>query len=255
MSFPDSAAAAITASSLHVIRGRGRRAVTTLHPIDFSLPAGSITGLIGPSGAGKTTLMRALIGTQRYAGEATVLGEPAGSPSLRGRIGYATQQASIYDDLTVAANLSYFARLSMSTSQSSVQDRVTDTLQKLGMADYANRPCTALSGGQRGRVSLGCAIINRPEVIILDEPTVGLDPLTRENIWEHLHSLAAAGATLIVSSHVLDEATHCDSMLLLREGKLLRHSTPADLLATTGASTLDEAFLTIIRTTPQGQDS
>jgi ABC-2 type transport system ATP-binding protein len=211
--------------------------------LSFAVPAGQVTGLLGPSGSGKTTLLRALVGVQRVrSGGVTVLGEPAGSPALRSRVGYVTQAPSVYDDLTVRENVRYFASL-YGMGAREADAAVAD----VGLADAAGQLVADLSGGQRGRASLACALVGSPEVLVLDEPTVGLDPVLRVELWERFHALAAAGTTLIVSSHVMDEAGRCDRLLLLRDGQLIADSTPAQLRADGRSEDLEEAFLNVVR--------
>jgi len=220
---------------------RGDREVLT--GITAQVPTGQVVGLLGPSGCGKTTLMRAVVGVQaRVRGTVTVLGLPAGSAALRPQVGYVTQAPSVYGDLTVRQNLDYFARLLRCGS-----DEVRETLTAVGLDDHATARVDRLSGGQRARVSLGSALLGRPRLLVLDEPTVGLDPVLREELWSTFRSLAAAGATLLVSSHVMDEASRCDRLLLMRDGGLLADDSPADLLARTGARDLEHAFLTLVR--------
>ena len=213
-----------------------------LQGVDLDVDAGSVTGLLGPSGSGKTTLLRAIVGAQIVAGgEVTVLGLPAGSEALRRRVGYMTQAPSVYGDLTVRENLSYFGRI-----VDVARDRVSDVIERVGLAGEADRVVSTLSGGQRARVSLGTALIAEPELLVLDEPTVGLDPLLRRDLWAFFHELAGSGSTLLVSSHVMEEAAQCDGLVLMRDGAVLSVATPTELLARTGASGLDEAFLRLI---------
>ncbi|UTT49791.1 MULTISPECIES: ABC transporter ATP-binding protein [Rhodococcus] len=224
---------------LNVRRGSHR----ALEDVSVRVPRGSITGLLGPSGCGKTTLMRTIVGTQIVeSGTVTVLGLPAGSAALRRRIGYVTQSPSVYPDLTVAENVSYFASLYGRKGTA-----VADTVAAVGLTDHAHDRTSALSGGQLGRVSLACALVGDPELLVLDEPTVGLDPLLRAELWEHFRSLADRGTTLLVSSHVMDEADHCDTLVLLREGRLVARLTPAELREQTGETGLENAFLRLIR--------
>jgi ABC-2 type transport system ATP-binding protein len=231
--------AVITVSGLVVDRGRRR----ALRGLTFAVPPGEVTGLLGPSGSGKTTLMRALVGVQQVrSGKVTVLGEPAGSPALRARVGYVTQAPSVYDDLTVRENARYFAAL-YGLSAREADAAIAD----VGLTDAAGRLVADLSGGQRGRASLACALVGSPEVLVLDEPTVGLDPVLRVELWGRFHALADAGTTLIVSSHVMDEAARCDRLLLLRDGDLLADSTPAQLRVDGRSQDLDEAFLNLVR--------
>jgi len=231
--------AAVVVRDLVVERSRRR----VLQGLSFSVPPGQVTGLLGPSGSGKSTLMRAVVGVQRVrSGEVTVLGEPAGSPGLRTRVGYVTQAPSVYADLTVRENARYFAAL-YGRGAREADAAVAD----VGLADAAHQLVTNLSGGQRGRASLACALVGEPELLVLDEPTVGLDPVLRVELWERFAALAAAGATLLVSSHVMDEAARCDRLLLLRDGALLADTTPARLRADGRSEDLERAFLTLVR--------
>ncbi|MGY1830671.1 ABC transporter ATP-binding protein [Geodermatophilus sp. SYSU D01180] len=234
---------AVTVTDLVVDRGRRR----VLHDLSCAVPAGRVTGLLGPSGSGKTTLMRALVGVQRVrSGSVTVLGEPAGSPGLRRRVGYVTQAPSVYADLTVRENARHFAALYGRGARAA-----DDALAAVGLTDAAGQLVGDLSGGQRGRASLACALVGEPELLVLDEPTVGLDPVLRVELWDRFHALAAAGTTLVVSSHVMDEAGRCDRLLLLREGRLLADSTPARLRADSGTDDLEESFLRLVRAQQQ----
>ncbi len=239
MSSPSDELLAVEVRNLRVKRG----ATEVLRDVGLTVERGSITGLLGPSGCGKTTLMRSIVGTQIVeSGELTVLGEPAGSPSLRRRVGYVTQAPSIYDDLSVRDNVAYFAAV-----YGRSRDDVAAAIDLVGLSDRTKHRGDELSGGQKTRVSLACALVADPELLILDEPTVGLDPVLRAELWARFHDLAARGVTLLVSSHVMDEAEHCDQLLLMREGRLLAELTPAELRARTGESNLDQAFLTLIQ--------
>jgi ABC-2 type transport system ATP-binding protein len=235
----DSAHAAIRVSDLRVRRGKAE----VLHGLSLSVPRGSLVGLLGPSGSGKSTLIRSIVGVQRFStGTVTVLGQPAGSAILRDRIGYVTQSASVYDDLTVRQNLRYFCAV-LGAPASDI-DRVIDETDLGGQADAR---VGDLSGGQASRASLAAALLGSPEVLLLDEPTVGLDPVLRVELWALFRRLSDAGTTLLVSSHVMDEATRCDRLLLLRDGALLADLTPRALLESTGATDAEDAFLTLIR--------
>ena len=230
---------AVTVTDLVVDRGARR----VLQGVSFAVPPGQVTGLLGPSGSGKTTLMRALVGVQKVrSGEVTVLGLPAGSPELRARVGYVTQSPSVYADLSFRENARYFAALYCMGAR-----EADAAVRDVGLGDAAGQLVRDLSGGQMGRASLACALVGRPEVLVLDEPTVGLDPVLRVELWEKFHALTAAGTTLIVSSHVMDEAGRCDRLLLVREGELLADDTPARLRAASGTDDLEEAFLTLVR--------
>lgn len=218
---------------------RGRR--LALNGVDADVARGSITGLLGPSGCGKSTLMRAVIGSQKNVrGTVTVLGEPAGTAALRSRVGYVTQSASVYRDLTVRENITYFARLTGTAGG------VDEALAAVDLGEVAHQRVKDLSGGQLRRVSIASALVGRPELLILDEPTVGLDPVLRADLWRRFRRLADGGTTLLVSSHVLDEADHCDSLILLREGALVATTTAAEMRSRTGQTGLDAAFLDLI---------
>jgi len=231
---------AIRVERLRVIRG----GTVVLPELSCEVAAGTVTGLLGPSGSGKTTLLRAIVGVQRVAGGVVeVLGDPAGSPRLRVRVGYMTQAPSVYGDLTVLENLSFFAGV-LGVSTAAVQTAIDD----VSLIEFGDRVVDRLSGGQRARVSLATALLGAPDLLVLDEPTVGLDPVLRRDLWELFHRIADRGATLLVSSHVMDEADRCESLLLLREGRLLAEGTPAELRARTGEQQLDEAFLRLVET-------
>lgn len=220
---------------------RGRR--TVLHGISCSVPAGSVTGLLGPSGSGKTTLIRAVVGAQVVkSGSVVVLGRPAGSASLRRTVGYVTQSPSVYVDLSVRENARYFASL-YGLGSAAADQAIAD----VGLADAAGQLVGNLSGGQRSRASLACAMIGTPELLVLDEPTVGQDPVLRADLWGKFHALADAGTTLLVSSHVMDEAGRCDRLLLIRDGLLIGDDTPAAIRTAAGTDDLEDAFLRLIR--------
>jgi ABC-2 type transport system ATP-binding protein len=230
---------AIRINDLRVVRGD----VLVLPGLSFEVAAGSVTGLLGPSGSGKSTLMRAIVGVQKVAGGSVqVLGHPAGSPQLRTRLGYMTQASSVYGDLTVRENLTFFARV-VGQPPTTTVERVLDEVSLRGHGDQL---VASLSGGERARVSLAAALLGEPELVVLDEPTVGLDPVLRRDLWELFHRLAARGATLLVSSHVMDEADRCDALLLLREGRLLAQAAPSELRTQTGENDLDAAFLRLV---------
>jgi ABC-2 type transport system ATP-binding protein len=228
---------AISISHLRVIRGRN----LVIPDLSLEVPRGALVGLLGPSGSGKSTLMRSIVGSQIVAdGTITVLNHPAGTAPLRSRVGYVTQAPSVYMDLTARDNLRYFAAL-VSAPKCDVQ-RVLDTV---GLADCADRPVNTLSGGQLTRVSLAVALVGQPELLIMDEPTVGLDPVLRRDLWKVFHELSRAGVTLVVSSHVMDEATRCDRLLIMRKGEILFDGTLAEMLKVTGAKDPDGAFLAL----------
>ena len=229
---------------LRIVRG-GREVVCG---VSFELQPGSLTGLLGPSGCGKTSLMRAIVGVQaKVTGTCEVLGLPAGAPALRHRIGYLTQAPAVYPDLTVRENLAYFAVV-VGTGRDDV-DRVLDVVDLAGDADSR---AGSLSGGELGRVSLASALLGAPSLLVLDEPTVGLDPVLRRDLWRVFHSLAEGGVALLVSSHVMDEASRCDRLLLMREGAIVADDTEAGLIARTGAADVEGAFLALVDTDGTG---
>ncbi|MGX1756713.1 ABC transporter ATP-binding protein [Streptomyces lydicus] len=237
---------AVHARDLTVIRG-GR---TVLDTLAFDVPRGRITGLLGPSGCGKSTLMRAIVGTQaKVTGTLDVLGRPAGDPRLRPRIGYVTQDPSVYDDLTVRQNLDYFAAVLHPgrAARARRRETVTRVIEDVDLTRRADALAGNLSGGQRSRVSLAVALLGAPELLVLDEPTVGLDPVLRRDLWHLFHTLATdRGATLLVSSHVMDEAERCHRLLLMREGRILADGAPDALRDRTGSPTVEAAFLHLV---------
>ena len=229
---------AIDIDHLRVVRGKR----PALHDFSVRVARGSITGLLGPSGCGKTTLIRCIVGTQLItSGTVRVLGLPAGSAPLRHRIGYLPQDPTIYNDLRIVDNVRYFA--SLYDFDRAAADSAID---RVGLGDHRTAYCGNLSGGQRTRVSLACALVCRPDLLVLDEPTVGLDPVLRADLWAQFTDLARDGTTLLVSSHVMDEADHCGDLLLMRDGHLVAHTTPTQLREDTGCPSLESAFLSII---------
>jgi ABC-2 type transport system ATP-binding protein len=229
---------AVSVDGLRVVRG----GTVVLPELSCDVAAGRVTGLLGPSGSGKSTLLRSIVGVQHVtAGTVTVLGEPAGAKELRSRVGYMTQAPSVYRDLTVRENLRFFARI-LGREPEAVASAIAD----VSLESHTDSVVSRLSGGEQARVSLAAALLGDPELLVLDEPTVGLDPVLRRDLWSLFHDLAERGVTLLVSSHVMDEADRCDSLLLLREGRVLAHATPAELRARTGATSLDDAFLALI---------
>lgn len=231
--------AAIHATDMSVVRNKQ----PILRSLNLQIKQGTITGLIGPSGSGKTTLMRAIVGVQLISGgELRVLGKPAGHHSLRRRIGYVTQTPAIYDDLTVEQNLNYFGRLARATRQD-----VMITIDKVRLAARRHQLVSSLSGGQKARVSLAVALLGQPDLLVLDEPTVGLDPLLRAELWDMFANLASEGKTLLVSSHVMDEAERCSELVLIRDGTVLWNDSRQALLESTHAADVGAAFITTIR--------
>ena len=230
--------AGVEAVALHVVRG----GTEVLHDLTFEVAPRVVTGLLGPSGCGKSTLMRAIVGVQRISsGTVTVFGEPAGSAALRSRIGYVTQAPSVYEDLTIEENLAFFAAV-LGVDRA----RVDACVHLVDLHGERSKVVGRLSGGQRSRVSLAVALLGEPALVVLDEPTVGLDPVLRRDLWQTFHRLADDGAAVFVSSHVMDEATRCDRLMLMRDGRIIADDTPRGLLERTGTADVEAAFLDLV---------
>jgi ABC-2 type transport system ATP-binding protein len=234
---------AIEVTHLSVVRG-GRR---VLDDLTFAIPPGRITGLLGPSGGGKSTLIRAIVGSQAHVtGDLRVLGSPAGHRGLRSRVGYVTQAPSVYADLTARQNLDYYAAV-LGIPRHDRAAQVRQALEEVDLTSHADRLAAGLSGGQLSRVSLAVALLGEPELLVLDEPTVGLDPVLRRDLWALFHRLTdERGATILISSHVMDEAERCHRLLLIRDGRILADDTPDALRDRTGADTVEDAFLRLV---------
>lgn len=218
---------------------RGGRPV--LPGISLTVPRGRVTGLLGPSGSGKTTLLRAIVGVQIVeGGSITVLDQPAGSAALRRRVAYVTQAPSVYGDLTVAENLRYFARILDAPGA-----RIEAVIGLVGLTAQTDQVARTLSGGEFSRVSLAVALLGEPDVLVLDEPTVDVDPILRRELWGTFYRLADAGASLLVSSHVMDEAARCHELVMMRSGRIIASGSPDELLRRTGTDELEDAFVTL----------
>ena len=229
---------AISISGLTVIREGN----TILKDFDLEIKAGKILGLLGPSGSGKTTIMRSIVGLQRFSGGTiSVLGAKAGDKSLRTCFSYSTQDASIYRDLTCSENVNYFSALQGSTSTTT-----EEILELVDLGKNRKQLAATLSGGERARLALATALVGKPEILILDEPTVGLDPLLRRDLWRLFHRFTAQGKTLLVSSHMMEEADHCDELILLRDGAILAKGTPEQLRQETGLENMDSVFISLV---------
>ncbi|MFJ2264059.1 ABC transporter ATP-binding protein [Streptomyces sp. NPDC087844] len=232
----------MSAHGLQVVRGTH----PVLSNVTFTLPRGCIVGLLGPSGCGKTTLLRSVMGVQQAsAGHVQVLGYAAGAQQLKTRVGYVTQAPSVYADLTVLENLRYFAS-ALGMKGWRREDAVVRVVKEVDLAGYADKLVARLSGGQYSRVSLAVALLNEPDLLVMDEPTVGLDPIVRRELWLVFQRLAREGTTLLISSHVMDEADRCDRLLLMRSGRLLASAARTALLEHTGCSDAEEAFMHLV---------
>jgi ABC-2 type transport system ATP-binding protein len=228
---------AIDVEDLHVRRG-GK---LILPGVSLRIPPGRVTGLLGPSGSGKTTLMRAIVGVQIVErGSVTVLGQPAGTPALRRRVAYVTQAPSVYADLTVEENLRYFARILRAP-----RERIEEVIRLVGLSGQTRQVTRTLSGGEFSRASLAVALLGKPELLVLDEPTVDVDPILRRELWQTFYELADAGASLLVSSHVMDEAARCHELVLMRSGEIIASGSPDELLERTQSAELEDAFVAL----------
>jgi ABC-2 type transport system ATP-binding protein len=216
--------------------------IVAVDDIGFSLPAGRIYGLLGPNGSGKTTLIRLLSGLAKpTAGSAHVLGVKMPSRANLARIGYMTQSDGIYTELSVWENLRFFATLYGKPERADLEA----VLELVDLSGRRNAPVLQLSGGMRRRLSLACALAHRPQLLFLDEPTVGIDPALRVEFWRYFRRLASEGVTILVSSHVMDEADRCDELLLILHGKLLARGSGAEIRQLAHVDTMEEAFLTL----------
>lgn len=219
--------------------------VKALKSVSLELPAGNTIGIIGPSGAGKTTLIRSIIGRlETPPGSVMIFDKPAGSKELRKLVSYMTQGLSVYPDLTVGENLNYFARM-YGMKRKEVRKAVNAALTAVELTDRQDSLVSNLSGGQKQRVSLAIALLGSPKLLVLDEPTVGLDPVLRDKLWRLFEDLAANGTTLIITSHVMDEAQRCDDLVLIRGGKVIAHDSPEEFMKKTGSKTVEEGFLKV----------
>jgi ABC-2 type transport system ATP-binding protein len=238
--------AAVKIDGVSVVFAEG---IAALKDVSVELPAGKIVGFIGPSGAGKTTLIRGIVGRQKLTkGQITVFGLPADAAQLRAERSYMTQDVSVYGDLTVSENIRYFATI-FGVGRKQLATATQSVLQKVDLLPQADQLVSKLSGGQKQRVSLGIALIGSPKLMVLDEPTVGLDPVLREQLWTLFRQLAASGTSLIISSHVMDEADRCDDLLLIRDGQILAHGSPHKLCEQTGTRSVEAAFIKLVRST------
>jgi ABC-2 type transport system ATP-binding protein len=226
-------------------------AVDALNGLDLAIRGGEIYGLLGPNGSGKTTLIRCLAGLIRPdAGAVTVLGMSPRAAAAAGRVGYMTQAAALYADLSVEENFAFFARLQSVTDAGR---RIEDALRTVDLFDRRRSIVSTLSGGMRTRASLAAALLHQPDLLLLDEPTVGVDPVLRHEFWTHFRALASRGVTILVSSHVMDEASRCDRLGLIRSGRVLAEGTDADLVRRAGTPDLESAFLKLAGETAEAR--
>jgi ABC-2 type transport system ATP-binding protein len=214
--------------------------VKALDGVTLRVKQGEIYGLLGPNGAGKTTLIRLFVGlVEPNAGTVTVLGERMPNVAMLSHVGYMTQSAALYPGLSVEENVRFFAAIN------DAEEGVKDALELVKLYDRRDSVVSTVSGGMRQRCSLACALVHKPQLLLLDEPTVGVDPQLRVELWEDFREMAAAGTTIIVSSHVMDEAERCQRLGLIQYGKLLAEGTPDEIRATAGSTNLEDAFLSL----------
>lgn len=235
--FPALGSLAVSVRDLHVRRG----GQLVLAGVSLEVPVGKVTGLLGPSGSGKTTLLRSIVGVQIVErGRVEALGRRAGAPDLRHRVAYVTQEPSVYGDLTGLENLRYFARIVGASRQ-----RIEEVMELVGLSGRAGQVTRTLSGGEFSRASLAVALLGEPQLLVLDEPTVDVDPILRRELWNTFYRLAAGGASLIVSTHVMDEARRCHQLVLMRQGEVIATGSPGELLERTHSEDLEEAFVAL----------
>jgi ABC-2 type transport system ATP-binding protein len=214
-----------------------------LKDINLEIHSGEIFGLLGPSGAGKTTLVKQLVGLELPTeGENYLFGEKMPSLKLIEKIGYMAQSDALYTELSAKENLEFFAAL-FGLSGARRKKRILEVMELVDLSEHLTKIVTNYSGGMKRRLSLAAAMLHEPELLILDEPTVGIDPVLRKSIWNGFYDLKNRGKTLIVTTHVMDEAEKCDRLGLIRDGRLIAVGTPAELKAKTGSSSVEEAFL------------
>lgn len=240
----DGGSPAILARGLLKTFGR----VRALDGLDLEVPSGTILGLLGPNGSGKTTFIRVLTGLLRPSGgEVLVLGSRPGRRTAA-QVGYMTQAPALYDDLPVSDNLVFFGRL-FGLSGADARRRAGELIELVSLTEKARTPVRDLSGGMRQRTNLACAMIHRPRLLLLDEPTVGVDPVLRVGLWERFRSMKADGATVLVTTHVMEEAERCDTVALIDAGRAIASGTPDELRERTGSSTIEDAYLWFARRT------
>jgi ABC-2 type transport system ATP-binding protein len=225
-------------------------AVKALDGVTLRVKQGEIYGLLGPNGAGKTTLIRAIVGLiAPSGGTVTVLGQRIPNLNILRQIGYMTQAAALYPGLSVEENVQFFAAIN------SAEGGVDDVLKLVELDDRRKSVVATLSGGMRQRCSLACALVHKPHLLLLDEPTVGVDPQLRVQFWEEFRRMADAGTTIIVSSHVMDEAERCQRLGLVQYGRILAEGSPDEVRAQAGTQNLEEAFLRLAGKKPGKESS
>ncbi len=229
-------------AAVHVSRSFGKRIV--LDDISLTVKKGEIFGLLGPSGSGKTTLVRLVTGLDiPNGGTVTLLGEKMPKLDILGRIGYMAQSDALYGELTALENLEFFSAL-YGLSGQTLKRRIREVAEWVKLSDDLKKPVQLYSGGMKRRLSLAVALMHEPEVLVLDEPTVGIDPVLRKSIWDELDNLRRKGVTILVTTHVMDEAEKCDRLAMIRDGKVIALGSPEQLKTESRSSTMEDAFIT-----------
>jgi len=214
-----------------------------LKDVNLKVPRGCIYGLLGPSGCGKTTTVKIMSGIlEATTGEAFVLGEKMPQLAMMSRIGYMAQSDALYTAMSAYENLEFFASL-YDMKKPLIKERIDEVISLINLRDYLHEPVSVYSGGMKRRLSLAMALIHQPQVLILDEPTVGIDPLLRKDIWGKLNQMAAAGVTIIITTHVMDEADKCSRLAMMRNGRIIAEGTPYELQKKINAKDIEEAFI------------
>lgn len=234
-----------SASSAVDMKGISRKfgSRTVLDGISLTIPRGELFGLLGPSGSGKTTLIKLMTGIDRVdAGKVSMLGEPMPQLKMLQTFGYMAQSDALYNELTGKQNLAFFGAL-FGLKGSKLESRIQAVSQLVDLTDHLSKQTSAYSGGMKRRLSLAIALLHEPQLLVLDEPTVGIDPVLQQSIWKELSTLSKQGVTIIVTTHVMDEAEKCDRLGLIRNGKLIALDTPAAIIQQAGCSTIEEAFI------------
>jgi ABC-2 type transport system ATP-binding protein len=222
-------------------------AFTAVDHLHLRIAEGETYGLLGPNGSGKTTTIKILCGLLRAtSGEAFVLGSKAGDASVTSRIGYMPQETALYLDLTVHENLRFFGEI-FGMGREAIASQEETLLRFVGLQDWRGTLVANLSGGMKHRLSLACSLLHDPELLFLDEPTVGVDPELRASFWDYFTALQRKGVTVVITTHYIEEAHHCSRIGLLREGQLIAEGVPDEIMRSAGTESLEDAFLALAR--------